>query len=171
MSLNPVYHEGLSQHNTNVDSWVTGCNIPCKAKRQYLLTCKVSRYCILALHSSILLFAGKSPVTMYGAKSCMRCVNRNYPDCGCVCVLVVAFLGADCKTLVVMSCCCRAVLLLSCCPVVVVLSCCCRVQWIVPLCSSRILARRVVNIFPEIKMLIPEREFEPAYCGVADGII
>ena len=26
----------------------------CKAKRQYLLTCKVRRYCILALHGSIL---------------------------------------------------------------------------------------------------------------------
>ena len=29
--------------------------LPCKAKRQYLLTCKVSRYCLLALQSSICL--------------------------------------------------------------------------------------------------------------------
>ena len=27
--------------------------MPCKAKRQYLLTMQVSRYCLLALHSSI----------------------------------------------------------------------------------------------------------------------
>ena len=27
----------------------------CKAKRQYLFTCKVSRYCLLALHGSIAL--------------------------------------------------------------------------------------------------------------------
>ena len=27
--------------------------LPCKAKRQYLLTCKVSKYCLLALQSSI----------------------------------------------------------------------------------------------------------------------
>ena len=26
----------------------------CKAETQYLLTCKVSRYCVLALHSSVL---------------------------------------------------------------------------------------------------------------------
>ena len=26
------------------------CTLPCQAKRQYLLTCKVSRYCLLALH-------------------------------------------------------------------------------------------------------------------------
>ena len=28
----------------------------CKAKRQYLLTCKVSRYCLLALHGSIVVY-------------------------------------------------------------------------------------------------------------------
>ena len=28
--------------------------LPCKAKRQYLLTCKVSRYCLLALHDRVL---------------------------------------------------------------------------------------------------------------------
>ena len=27
-------------------------NLPCKSKMQYLITCKISRYCILALHSS-----------------------------------------------------------------------------------------------------------------------
>ena len=32
-----------------------GTSLPCKAKRQYLLTFKVSRYCFLALHRSIAL--------------------------------------------------------------------------------------------------------------------
>ena len=27
--------------------------LPCTGKRQYLLTCKVSRYCLLTLHGSI----------------------------------------------------------------------------------------------------------------------
>ena len=30
----------------------------CKVRRQYLLTCKVSRYCLLSLHSSIHVQAG-----------------------------------------------------------------------------------------------------------------
>ena len=33
----------------------------CKAKRQYLLTCKVSRYCLLALHGSIVML--RNPVS------------------------------------------------------------------------------------------------------------
>ena len=36
--------------------------LPCKTKRQYLLTCKVSRYCLLALHGSIVgQFSGLFP--------------------------------------------------------------------------------------------------------------
>ena len=30
------------------------CIVLCKGKKQYLLTCKVSRYCFLPLHSSII---------------------------------------------------------------------------------------------------------------------
>ena len=32
---------------------MVGSVLLCKAKRQYLLTCKVSRYCLLALHGSV----------------------------------------------------------------------------------------------------------------------
>ena len=38
--------------------------LPCKAKRQYLLTLQVSRYCLLALQSSVILYckANKQPI-------------------------------------------------------------------------------------------------------------
>ena len=32
------------------------CILLCKTNRQYLLTCKVSRYCLLALHGSIVIY-------------------------------------------------------------------------------------------------------------------
>ena len=38
----------------NVEHWSTMPGVlPCEAEMQYLLTCKVSRYCILALHGSV----------------------------------------------------------------------------------------------------------------------
>ena len=41
------------------------CTLPCKAKRQYLLTCKVSRYCLLALHGGTALIRSVTMCVWY----------------------------------------------------------------------------------------------------------
>ena len=51
--------DGFAVFVVNVTS-VSWCTLPCKAKRQYLFTCKVSRYCLLALKGSNSIYANSS---------------------------------------------------------------------------------------------------------------
>ena len=67
---------------------------PCKAKRQYLLTSQVSRYCLLALQSSVHLYLvyvlviwWKMSELMTGSCCPMACPTRRKQWAPCVCLL------------------------------------------------------------------------------------
>ena len=53
LSLSDLGHVGEGR-TVSVSGLVSTDSTPlCKAKRQYLLTCEVSRYCLLALHGRV----------------------------------------------------------------------------------------------------------------------
>ena len=53
------------------------CILLCKAKRQYLLTLQVSRYCSLALHGSIIILAVRWSIDLIGPNIIILCGSPN----------------------------------------------------------------------------------------------
>ena len=76
----------INIHGRDSDSEATeGCSIlPRKAKRQYLLTCKVCRYCLLALHCSKVTAAGRGTLTC--REQCSTLSSQRYINLSQFCI-------------------------------------------------------------------------------------